>query len=367
LKIDTNTSDRISILRFPLIVGIVFIHSFGVSINVSDTKIGIENVSFFASSIQYLVSQVLARISVPLFFTISGFLFFNNYELSFHTVSKKMKARAKTLLIPYIFWNSFALLTYFILQSIPDLNQFFSGNIKPVSNYGIYDYLNTYLGLRMTANFPAAYQFWFIRDLIIMVMISPLFWITARHCAATTLIATFALWVLSTDIIVFNLSSTAVLFFFLGAVISIRKIDLSFIDQHGLKISIIYFISAVLYALALNGHFPYSTQINSLVIILGILSIWFFAGKVINSSILFKVLSILSGSSFFIFAAHEPFILGGIRKLIYYIAQPSSSLQITIFYFLAPILTIIITLLLDKSIKSAIPSFHNIITGGRRK
>ncbi len=69
-------SQTISFLRFPLIVGVVLIHSqfIGVVIN------GVEQVETtdypVFSAVSYLVSNIFASVAVPLFFFFSGFLFF---------------------------------------------------------------------------------------------------------------------------------------------------------------------------------------------------------------------------------------------------------------------------------------------------
>lgn len=74
-KVDTNTdydllqSKTIDWLRFPLMFMVVFIHV--CHQNLLDMK-----PSVFAYGTYFTVSQVIARIAVPLFFIISGYYFF---------------------------------------------------------------------------------------------------------------------------------------------------------------------------------------------------------------------------------------------------------------------------------------------------
>lgn len=76
MKNDELLSKTISYLRFPLTVGIVFIHfSLHEGLEIHGIKHGLDNPEWFFF-IVYFISQVLARIGVPLFFVISGFLFF---------------------------------------------------------------------------------------------------------------------------------------------------------------------------------------------------------------------------------------------------------------------------------------------------
>lgn len=67
-------------LRFPLIVGVVFIHSFGTPFNYEALDInnlyGIDYYNLFRVSI----SKVLTHVCVPTFYFISGYLFFKGLE-----------------------------------------------------------------------------------------------------------------------------------------------------------------------------------------------------------------------------------------------------------------------------------------------
>lgn len=64
----------ISVIRFPLIIGVVFIHAHFTEVD----GISIYQTSLYPSYtfVSMLLSDVLARIAVPFFFFISGFLFF---------------------------------------------------------------------------------------------------------------------------------------------------------------------------------------------------------------------------------------------------------------------------------------------------
>lgn len=73
-------SKVIKFLRFPLIVGVVLIHTQLTTINgvEGDTQLpqSFHGVFPIYETVSYLVAHLLARIAVPLFFVFSGFLFF---------------------------------------------------------------------------------------------------------------------------------------------------------------------------------------------------------------------------------------------------------------------------------------------------
>ena len=69
-------SKTISTLRFPLAVGIVFIHNQMDRIEIQGEVIEFANWPVVKYAVD-LFSQVLPRIAVPLFFLFSGYLFFS--------------------------------------------------------------------------------------------------------------------------------------------------------------------------------------------------------------------------------------------------------------------------------------------------
>ena len=102
---DELSSKVISFLRFPLAVGIVFLHTAIPSIP-SDAVWG-DGYQVY-TWISSFGSKILCTVCVPAFFFISGYLFFIKVEnYSMIDYKKKLQSRFKTLFIPYILWNSF--------------------------------------------------------------------------------------------------------------------------------------------------------------------------------------------------------------------------------------------------------------------
>ena len=98
-------------LRFPLIAGVVFIHSFGIPFDYEALDFlnlsGIDCYNLFRVSI----SKVLAHVCVPTFYFISGYLFFKGLETwDVEKYKQKLKRRVKTLLVPFLIWNTISIL-----------------------------------------------------------------------------------------------------------------------------------------------------------------------------------------------------------------------------------------------------------------
>ena len=107
LSTDDLLSKTIQFLRLPLIVGVVFIHT----LNDSYGQFPVYDWT------RYLVNDELAHIAVPLFFFMSGFLFFYRTDFSFATYKQKLIKRVHSLLIPYLLWNAEMLVVGFIHPS----------------------------------------------------------------------------------------------------------------------------------------------------------------------------------------------------------------------------------------------------------
>lgn len=86
------------------------------------------------------LTRVIVINAVPMFFFISGFLFF----LKKDTYTSKWKKRFHSLVIPYIIWCAIGFLIPFFFQQIMGLGHLFKGgegHLKPISEFEGWDYL----------------------------------------------------------------------------------------------------------------------------------------------------------------------------------------------------------------------------------
>lgn len=101
------------------------------------------NFSDLYNIIRVTISRIISHCAVPIFFLISGYLFFQGlHEWDTKTWKRKIRSRVKTLLIPYILWILFFIL-FILAQKV--------GGIvlhgKPIS--GIAEWWSMNHGLRM--------------------------------------------------------------------------------------------------------------------------------------------------------------------------------------------------------------------------
>lgn len=363
---DELQSRVIAFLRFPLIVGVVFIHNYRPSIIVGNEVMGSETHMPTYSFIGQLFSQYIGWISVPLFFFFSGFLFFYKADYSLQTYIYKIKRRISTLLIPYLFWNASFLICFFAVSHLPLTRQWF----QFPNNAGLDYYLSSFWGIlddKKTMTYPIAYQFWFIRDLMVLSLFSPvLYCLLSRFKGLLIwLIAVFWLCGYSLPYIgIRGLSTEALFFFSLGAVFSIYKRNfVNIVRIYGYYPYIFYLLMvAVHYAFMVQGH---DVQwLFKLIKIAGILSTLNLSAAIVAKHN-FRSTTFLASASFFVFAIHAPWLLSNIRKLLYVTLHPASDFAMVVVYFFNILLTVTIALALYYCLKKISPKFTAIITGGR--
>lgn len=166
----TNTVDfskAITWIRFPLAVLVVYLHS---RPEIIGAGANLENMPILFN-LTNLISGNITRIAVPAFFFISGYLFFLNMDRwNWKHYAEKLRRRVHTLVVPFLIWNLLVFALYFCIQTFaPSL---IHNEHELIKNYGIQEYLSAF-GFNLYDK-PICYQLWFVRDLIVLVLLSPL-------------------------------------------------------------------------------------------------------------------------------------------------------------------------------------------------
>lgn len=355
-------SQTITFLRFPLIIAVVFIHT-----NLGGTVIqGVslsENMNFtIHDTLFHILTNEIARTAVPLFFFISGFLFF--YKTSFFTLGdyiKKLKKRIKSLFIPYIFWNLVVIFLTFLSQIF--LPSLLSGRKKLLVDYNVIDWLNTFYDYGN--GLPICYQLWFIRDLIIVVILSPIIYYFIKYTKIYGIAILSILWIFNLWFDVVGFSIESFFFFSLGAWFSINRKDFTkVVSSLRWTSTIAYIILIVIDTYLWYYKITNYTYIQNVGIIIGMITIisWT-AFKLKNKKI--KPNAFLSASSFFVYAYHGMPI--GLLIKVYIKATTPYINEFTMIagYLLIPIIIVSIGVGIYAILHKYLPSFTALITGGR--
>lgn len=359
-------SKTIAFLRFPLIIGVVLIHS-----KLSDVVIGgvsytdIDKYPFF-SDFSYLFSSVFPAIAVPMFFFISGFLFFYKPEqFDRQAYFQKLRKRARTILLPYLCWNLLILFLHFLAENLfPDL---MSGQNKAVSDYTFTDWLwafwNTQaINPETKESFPINYPFWFIRDLMVVMLFSPVIHVLVKRLKIFAVLLLGICWFGGFWVDWVGFSSTAFFFFATGSYFSIHRknfVDVVKSKTFGFTVAYLVLAFIELYTQETSWH----SRLHQVNILLGMACAIALCAHFIERGN-WKVNNFLSESSFFIYAYHA-MPLAFVIKLLFKVVHPQSEIALSLTYVLCPTITICIGLGFYYLLRKYLPRFTAIITGGR--
>ena len=356
MTIDELQSKTIDYLRFPLILGVILIHSYSRSINLNGVEVIFKDsfpVNYIAQS---LFSRVMGMFCVPVFFFMSGFLFFFNCKMDFLSYKHKIRNRVKTLLIPYFFWNFLVLFVYFVAQSIPSISPFV--NQPLIKNFSFPDYVNAFLGF--DDGKPIAFQFWYIRDLFMVSLLTPLLKLMFSYFKYWSIFVLGIIWYLNSLLIIPEYILTAFFFFAFGAYFSYSKTSfILFFRKYFFFIVVAYPIIATL-DLVSDGM-VYNPFIHNLNIVTGVIFCFNIVAFFIQKELIHNI-KILSQSSFFIFALHEP-LLAFIRKFLFKILSPNSEIMLLIIYIFGMAFTAGIAFFIYCFLKKYFPRILQFTTG----
>lgn len=118
----------------------------------------------------FFFKESITRFAVPMFFILSGIAFFRNYNNK--TYFSKIKSRIMSLLIPYLIWN-ILWMVFDICCSYTFISNYFVGRETFVLTFE-----NVFKGIFLyKSNLP----FWFVFNLFVFVIISPLIDLLIRN------------------------------------------------------------------------------------------------------------------------------------------------------------------------------------------
>ncbi len=344
-------SQKIKYSSFVLMLMVVLLHCYNFSTKIGGHVIVLQKDVFWF--IEQLLSNGLTRIAVPLFFIISGYLFVLNSKFTAIDFWNKIKKRISTLVVPYLIWALFGLIFYLVIQSIPQFQSFF--NKKLIKDYSMVEWINSII------NEPIPYQLWFLRDLIVLVGLSPLLYFMIKKLPIVYLLGLFGFWIFNQDS--FFLTSESILFFSLGMYLHIYKIEKTprkplLFCSLWLLIVAIKTVYAIFYNVDLIELFLLKTSI-----LLGLIGFWQIYDVVYDSGIKVPLMKKWVPYTFFIYVFHEP-LLTVVKKSLFHIVA-KTSVNYFIVYISSFIIVICSCVVFGFLVKSTVPSVYKIITGNR--
>ena len=146
-----NFRNKVTYLSFTMAILIIFRHS---------VNIDIYNIDGIVYWFQLFISHLTDTI-VPIFFALSGYLFYQNYSTD--KLKEKLTSRVKTIIIPFIVWNIIGYLFMLAVKAI--LGDKMNMSFPP------FDPVNTFLDIFIHTKYNIT---WFLLNLIIYTYTFPL-------------------------------------------------------------------------------------------------------------------------------------------------------------------------------------------------
>lgn len=351
MNLSVKSSNVINALKCVLCVGVVIVHG---QMNVNSSQLlgdvvwrGLDYQYF--SMFQYVFAKCfLDKVCVPVFFVISGFLFFLKSPecVEWKWFGKKYKSRAKSLLIPYIIANAVFIVSLTALHV-------YRGNTD-------ISFLSVIRGFWDNgSSFPADPPLWFMRDLLVVVVFSPVVFWAIKKFSAFFPILLGVLYVSAWPTIPFvGVNARAFFFFSVGAYFSIKNID--FVEKiHTDYRLIIYWILYV----AILGMYLYLDKgwILRLSVVFAIVPMVATVKKFVRDDKPIQHKYVVS--TVFIYMYH--YYVAVVAWRVFAIMTGVSEVALFVNFFAGAITTVVGMLFLYLMLSKFFPKFTSVIVGGR--
>jgi succinoglycan biosynthesis protein ExoH len=355
-------SQVINFSRISLIVGLVFLHYESYPNSRISPFRGMDTEHFQVATFVNSFVLFFFFSVVPLLSMVSGWLFFSFTSDARDQLLSRMGKRFKSLYIPLVLWN---LLYLAILWSVFAVNSH-SPILESINvNFetaGPVDYFNAIFGV---THHPVGFQFWFVRDLFVTVLVSPLLWIMLTRAPLLGAVALGLVWLSGFDLWIF-FRTDVVFFFYLGGFLRLYKVPLEIAGRVALWLLLAYVALVALRTAApyfMNPGSDYLDAATRAMRLVGVLACWGIFQRVALTP--FGAVVARYGSfAFFLHAAHFP-LLAFVKILLWRLVPLENQFWMLTHYALSVVITVAIGIAFGMALARLLPGQFAFLNGGR--
>ena len=339
-------SDKLRLVSFLAIVIVFYIHS-----NTTDVA---AQAMLAPAVARKTIAGVLGPCAVPMFYAISGFLFFRGIKRGLFDIFKKMKKRVWTLLIPFVIAAIVYLLQPMLKQALlhtPSDNDY----LQMISHDSLLVTLRN-LFYDSGTGMPWAYHLWFMRDLIIIVALSPLLYYLRRYLGYWLMALAVALYVVFPQI-----SFLYSMCWFVAGSLVLGRLSL---PRWAVAICFVAFMAlAVFHQIVDYSAWQYVRIVETS---LGLVSLWSIYDWLVLSTFRLsnhKWLALACQFTFFMYLYHEPTLHTTFKAIT--ASTGYSELGYTLAILVTPLIVAPLMLAVGYAVKRFLPSVYRVMVGGR--
>lgn len=361
LFISEECSKRISSLRFILACLVVMFHNNKTLLFIlNPANLTFSNPEFVAHLPQYIFSYLFTLAPVPLFFMFSAYLQYKKND----DYLVLLKKRIKTIFLPLVLWPAIIIFGKILIKlaCIAIFPDKVSHEIPFVSEWSVRDWFCAFFGYyfpcyeKMTLCEPFILPFYFIRDLFILIIISPLIKKLVQK-------APYAYGLFVAAIYFFNIRpaivcTNALVFYSLGFYFAEYNFDFfKFADRITWK-QLAVVVIPVMYFVMKNNK-------SEIIILISCLIMLKFSKLFVEKSEkFFATLKYFDGLSFFLYAIHLPYLLMFFTSK-WYSKIPVSPVTDFFEYFGISIIVCVTGTIIGIILRKICPKVFGLINGGR--
>ena len=258
----------------------------------------------------------------------------------------------KSLVIPYVIWN-----LAFILIIILKNNILIKIGHQPDDNMTLFSTSSWY---DLLWKLPINYPLWYVRDLLCIVLLSPIFYILFKYIKGYGILLLTIIYLMTWELPIPGFSTTSFVFFGAGAFAGLKKIDMIEFSQKNASYTLL--LSMLMLVIARTIEHEMYEHLSDIYSFRNSLRSF---RSLIQRTKIKSLLLTLSSASFFIYLTHIVYIMhwtkGGFSRISFF----NDGVGLILGYFMIPITCAFICLFLYKILKIIAPGVLSFTTGGR--
>ncbi len=282
------------------------------------------------------------------------------------TVFTRIRGRFTSLYLPLVFWNGvFLVVLYAIYKTNPYYPLLSELNIN-FNVAGWKDYIN---GIFALTRRPISFQFWFVRDLFVTALVSPLFLLVSRRAPWLGAAALGTAWICGWSMVIF-LRPDVPFFFYLGILVRLKQLPLTISRETTIAVAAFFVAIVCIRALApfvvdfSDNIMPTWLRVSTaLMRFVGVIACWGILQHMAQTP---RGISIgkYGGVAFFLHSVHWP-LLAFLKIWIWPLMPAQTDLWMLVHDLTCVTLTVMIGVGVGVLLNRYVPAAFALMNGGR--